>query len=313
MSRRLLVLAWHNIAPTWGFPESGDAYGEAFARQLAALRRYATVVPLDRALDALRDGRPLPPRAVALTFDDGYRDQLDLAVPILRGFAMPATFFLVTGFLAQRSRIWWEELGWAFGAATATDLTWDGHAYDLAAPGAREAARAAVTESLKTLTTTARLDAVDELAARLKPHGTRPGPELFCDWDGARALRDAGHLIGSHTVTHPLLARESEKAQATELDESRRELERGLAVPADILAYPNGRTCDYDRVTLDQARRAGYRFALTTETGLVTSRVADLELRRFLLEPRTRVRDIARELKWLASDTVRSYRRAGRR
>lgn len=309
MSRRLLVLAWHNIAPTWGFPESGDAYGEAFARQLTLLRRYATVVPLTPALDALRAGRRLPPRPVALTFDDGYRDQLDLAAPILRGFGMTATFFLVTGFLAQRSRIWWEEVGWAFGAATATTLTWPpsgGTGYDLTRPADREAARTAVTESLKDIPAAARLAAAGELADRLAPRGTRPGPELFCDWEGARALRDAGHGIGSHTATHPILSRETPAAQHEELAASRRELERELAVPADVLAYPNGRTCDYNRATLEGVRRAGYRYALTTRTGPVSGLGAGFELRRCVLQPRTRVRDVMRELRWLASGTVRS-------
>ncbi|HEY3684826.1 MAG TPA: polysaccharide deacetylase family protein [Streptosporangiaceae bacterium] len=310
MSGRLLVLGWHNIAPTWGFPDSGDAYGEAFARQLATLRRHATVVPLRPALDAVRAGRRLPPRAVALTFDDGYRDHLDLAVPILRGFRMPATFFLVTGFCAQRSRIWWEELGWAFGAATATTLTWDGVTYDLAAPGVRDRTRAAVAEALKALTAADRLAAVEELAARLAPRGTRPGPEVFADWDAARALRDAGHAIGSHTATHPVLARETAPDQARELAGSREELERELSVAADVLAYPNGRAADYDVDTLESAVRAGYRFALTTETGLVTPRGSDLEVRRFVLEPRTRARDIMRELRWLAADTVRAALRA---
>jgi len=305
MSRRLLVLAWHNIIGTPGLPGTADRYGEAFARQLQMLRRYANVVPLDRALRALGSGRPLPPRAVALTFDDGYRDNLDLAVPILRGFQMPATFFLVTDFLAQRSRIWWEELGWAFAHPTDPKLTWDGWHYDLTTPERRSQARAGIAESLKTLDASARLAAVDELIARLAPEGTRPGPELFCDWDAARALRDAGHHIGSHTVSHPILSHEAEPAQAAELADSKRELERELDVPVDVLAYPNGRPADYDRATLDQARRAGYRFALTTDMGFVTARQADLELRRFVIEPHTRARDVARELKWLTSDKVR--------
>ena len=141
MSRRLLVLGWHNIEPTWAFAgTSPEAGRRGFEQQVRLLRRFATVVPLRSALADLAEGRPLPRRAVALTFDDGYLDNVTVAAPVLHAAGLPATFFLVPGFLSGTRRVWWEELGLAFVHATAPELDWEGQRYGTADPDARRAA-----------------------------------------------------------------------------------------------------------------------------------------------------------------------------
>src|SRR5215211_93242 len=126
VSDRLLVLAWHNVEGTWHYPCPPGACVRGLARQLRRLKELATVVPLGPAMEALGAGRPLPRRAVALTFDDGYRDNLDLAVPLLEELRLPATFFLVPGLLSGETRAWWEILGWGFARSTRSTVQWDG-------------------------------------------------------------------------------------------------------------------------------------------------------------------------------------------
>ena len=123
---RLLVLAWHNVDRTWYYPCAPGAGLRGLARQLEQLRRFSSIVALRPALEALADGRPLPPRAVALTFDDGYRDNLDLAVPLLERLQLPATFFLVPGMLSGEVPMWWEVIAWAFNRSTRHAVTWRG-------------------------------------------------------------------------------------------------------------------------------------------------------------------------------------------
>src|SRR5829696_2195147 len=129
MSRRLLVLAWHNVDPTWCFPAPGGDRG--LERQLAFLARRCNVVPLAEGLRALDQDDPLPPRAVALSFDDGYRDQLELAAPMLAQLGLPATFFLVPGLLDRTARPWWEELGWIFSRSSQDVVAFQGRTFQL--------------------------------------------------------------------------------------------------------------------------------------------------------------------------------------
>ncbi len=132
MADRLLVLGWHNVASTWLFPSNSGAGPKGMERQLRFLRRSTNVVDLREALAALTTGRPLPPRAVAITFDDGYRDQLELAVPMLERLGLPATFFLVPGLLDRTVPAWWEELAWTFTRATRRSVVWEGRTLALA-------------------------------------------------------------------------------------------------------------------------------------------------------------------------------------
>lgn len=305
MSKRLLVLCWHNIDPTPAFPAPAGASRRGFTRQLTLLSRFGNVVRLPDALAALESGRPLPPRAVALTFDDGYRDNLEVAVPALRQHGLPATFFLVPGFLSGEIDAWWEELASAFDQATATKLDWAGRRYPLAEPAQRRSAYLALLPGLKSRDRRGRDGAVTELRRLLAPRGGA-GEALFLGWDGARELAGAGHDIGSHSVSHAILSRETAPDQATELNDSRNRLQDGLQRTVELFAYPNGAAGDYDTATTDAARHAGYRAAFTTTAGFAGTGQLPYELRRFVLGPDTDIRDVLRELRWMAQDAVRA-------
>lgn len=290
MSRRLLVLGWHNIDPTPYNPADPGAGRRGFARQLAALDRVATVVPLDVAVTTLATGGSLPPRAVALTFDDGYADGLTAAVPLLDRRGMHGTFFLVSDLVSGRSGAWWEDLADALDRATAPHLTWRGRELDLSTPLARTRAMEVFKGDLKGLDAAARVATVTDVAGRIAPPPP-PREPLFLDWEGAGVLAATGHGVGSHTVSHPILARESADGQRHELVESRRALEAGLGQTVDLLAYPNGTAGDYDAVTTSLAEEAGYRAAVTTRPGLAGPG-EPFEMHRVLLTPLTDVREL---------------------
>src|SRR5690349_9090397 len=122
----LIVLGWHNVEGTWCFPSAPGSGTRGLERQLRTLHSLANIVRLERALSDLTEGRPLPRRAVALTFDDGYRDNLAIAGPLLAKLGLPATCFLVPHALSGQVVPWWERLAWAFAQARAKRIDWEG-------------------------------------------------------------------------------------------------------------------------------------------------------------------------------------------
>jgi peptidoglycan/xylan/chitin deacetylase (PgdA/CDA1 family) len=293
MSRRLLVLAWHNVDPTWCFPASRGAGARGLERQLAFLARRCGVVPLADGLRALDQGGPLPPRAVALTFDDGYRDQLDLAAPMLARLGLPATFFLVPGLLDGTARPWWELLAWIFTRSARDSVVWEGRTLGLRDDGERRRSLATVLEELKRRDHLTRDAALDELWERCSPDGKLEEHASFLDWDGARRLARGGFTVASHSLRHPILAEESTPAQERDLTLSRRRLEEEVDVPVELLAYPNGKQPDYSQATVAAARGAGYSHALTTVEGWNRPTTAPYEIHRFVLQPERGVPGLA--------------------
>lgn len=285
----LVVLGWHNIESTWRYPAPPGSGLRGFVRQMRALRSLTNVVPLDDAFAALREGRRLPRRAVALTFDDGYRDNLELAVPVLRGMGLRATFYLMPRILDGDVSPWWERVGWAFARATVERAEFAGASLDLTTDRARAGSLERVESVLKTRDEAGRQDGVAELVAALAPRGSGPERDLFMDWDDAKRLVASGAAIGSHTMRHSILARESGPSQLADLQESKRLLESSLQTPVSSLAYPNGQTEDYDATSKAAARAAGFASAVTT-CGLVTRRGTDpLDARRRILAPQDNV------------------------
>lgn len=282
---RLLVLSYHNVDGTWCFPSRPGTGRRGLERQFQVLRHLARVVPLDRALGDLAEGRPLPRRAVAITFDDGYRDTLEFAAPLLARLDLPATTFLVPGILSGQVDPWWERLGWAFTTGRAAALDFEGQHLTLRDVAARRRAFRFVAEGLKRRDRRQREEATDQLVQELSPAGAYHAGALFCDWGDARGLVRAGMAIGSHSMYHAILSEESGEVQHADLLESRKLLEAELDVPIDLFAYPNGTTRDYNPATITAAGAAGYTHAVTTRDGWNRPSTPPYEIRRFVMYP----------------------------
>ena len=284
MASRLTVLTWHNVEATWCYPAMTGTGVRGLERQLRRLRRVATVVPLEPSLRALVEHRPLPPRAVALTWDDGYRDTLDLAVPLLERLEFPATFFLVPGLLSGEVRAWWELLGWAFAHAGTESVHWGGRDLAVRGPGSRRAYDW-VSDRLREQTRAAREQSMAELLDLLRPGGEPDDRRMFLDWSGAKELVRRGFDVGSHSSWHDILSRQPAEEQVRDLAGSRKWLEAELDVPVRLLAYPSGQPGEYDGNTVRAAAEAGYSYAFTTDAGWNSPATPHLEGHRIVLEP----------------------------
>lgn len=302
--RTLMVLGWHNVEGSWCFPAAPGVGPRGLARQLNVLRRVTNIVPLRAALQDLRAGRPLPPRALAVTFDDGYRDNLTIAGPMLRRMGVPATCFLVPGILSGEVVPWWERLGWAFTTARADRLEWEGRTWSLPGGGNRAVFKA-VSELLKRRDRAVREAGVDTLVGLLDPAGEYRAREQFLDWDGAREL--GGYMeLGSHTMWHCIMSEETAQAQKADLAEARAQLSERLGGEFDVLAYPNGTRADYDAATVEGCATAGYEFAVTTQGGWNTADTPRYEIRRWVMNPERAEVDLAK----IVRDLVKGDRAA---
>jgi len=296
VSTRLVVLGWHNVEPTWCFPAPPGRGAAGLAEQLAFLKRTCNVVPLGVALRALDEGRPLPPRAVAVTFDDGYRDNLALALPLLERLRLPATFFLVPELLSGIARPWWETIAWVLSRSRRDEITWEGRTVNLRDEATRRGANLEIAALLKRRDQAARAAAIEELADRCQPDAAGAGGDprsLFMDWEGARELVRRGFEVASHSHHHAILAMERREEQARDLAESRLWLQRELDAPIDLLAYPNGLEGDYDASTVEAARAAGYAHAVTTIGGWNRPQTPAYELHRFVQQPERGAKGLA--------------------
>lgn len=292
LTNRLLIFGWHNVEGTWCFPSPQGQGTRGMAKQFRFLRRYANVVDLADAVATLRAGRPLPPRSVALTFDDGYRDNLDLAIPMLEEYELPATFFLVPDFLSGNLTPWWEHLGWAMQNTTRTTVRFEDA--DLAlTPDAAGQTYARICETVKRRTQAERLAAIDELVSELAPTGTCDMSGLMLDWDGAAAMARRGFAIGSHSMDHCILANEPGDAQRVNLSTSRTLLADTLDTDVRLLAYPNGTDLDFTADTIGASTSAGFEHAVTTIDGWNEPSAAPYELRRFVVYPEYGVKGVA--------------------
>jgi len=250
-----------------------------FAAHMAYLARHYRVLPVEELAAGLHAGG-VPRNALAITFDDGYRDNLTHAARILKRLGLPATIFLVTGHIDTPHALWFDRLALAFKSATARQVVLaDGGVLPLGTVRDRLAALDTTLAYLKRLSDDARVAAVDGLMASLRARPERP-KRLMLSWDEVSALRGLGFSIGAHTVTHPILSRLTPTRAWEEIHDSKAAIEKALGAPVRSFAYPNGKPDDYNNTVTRLVREAGFRCAVTSRRGVNDFATPVLELRR---------------------------------
>jgi peptidoglycan/xylan/chitin deacetylase (PgdA/CDA1 family) len=254
-----VILVYHRVADLeldrWRLAVSPSRFGE----HLSVITERFRPVSMDELSTAV-EAAALPRRAVAVTFDDGYRDNLEVARPLLEQYEMPASVFIVTGYLGSERGFWWDELEQLHRRADLPELR------DLRSVWSR----------LRDLPPAPRLAELDALwgKAGLDPENSMDWmtpPELI-------ALARGGLVeIGAHTATHPRLPGLGYDAQLDEVESSKRDLEQVLGRPVDSFSYPYGQ---YDRTSMECVKAAGFLRACASGERAVTRRSNRLALPR---------------------------------
>ena len=276
----LSILLFHRVLAERDPFRPGDLTAAEFDGIVGVLARNFAVLSLDEAVARL-EANALPRGALAITFDDGYRDNLDVAAPILAAHRVPATVFVSTGFL-DGSWMFNDRVIEACKVTRCTSATFPSlraEPLDLSTVEAKVAAAHAILDNAKYLEFDARLAAVADFEDRL---GTRPGRGPMLDEDGIRRLRASGVAIGAHTVDHPILANLDDSAARAQIHQSRERLIDILREPVTQFAYPNGQPGrDYGRTHVAMVKEAGFRCAVSTTPCTARPGMDRYELPRF--------------------------------
>ena len=277
------VLLYHRVAEVATDPHGLCVPVDTFRAHMEHLAAEYRVLPLEMLADGLAEGR-VPPRAVALTFDDGYLDNVTTASPILVELGLPATFFLTSAGLDGQTEFWWDALERIFLAGHPTpptlSLTLDSRAVTLPTRMATE--RRAAHDAVYPTLLGAEPETRDELLANLFAWCGAPAalPSARRPMNAAEARRliaRAGHAVGAHGVNHLALPRLTPEARRRELVECRTRLEALFSRRVTSLAYPFG---DVSDAAVADARACGFDVAVTCEATSVRAGVEALRIPR---------------------------------
>lgn len=277
---KLSILIFHRVLP---FPDSllpDEPDIARFEQMMLWIRDWFNVLPLDEAVSRLRSGN-LPARAAAITFDDGYADNVLHALPILKRYELPATFFIATGFL-NGGIMWNDKIIEAVRKTDRTSISAKPLGLDIL-PIVTWAEKLAALNSLipaiKHLPPEKRQDMVDLVVDAC---GAILPSDLMLTTEQLVELRNSGMGIGAHSVSHPILASLEHDAAIREIGESRHHLESILQQRISLFAYPNGKfITDYNIEHRQIVRSLGFSAALTTTPGVSRSDTDPFQLPRF--------------------------------
>jgi peptidoglycan/xylan/chitin deacetylase (PgdA/CDA1 family) len=267
------ILRYHSVSAKGLYRSPTIALSPAaFDRQMAYLAKHYNVLPLGQLLTHTLRG-DIPRNGVAITFDDGYQDNIEFALPILQRYGLPATFFVASDAVLGHGAFW---VGWLHQSIVTTPASLL-HSITEAIVGhsdrtlSADAAFATIAHQVDTASGVDRSRLFETLQSLFPnaPKLSDPSSFMMTARD-LRRLRDAGMSIGAHTATHRVLSGAPASEAVEEVIRSKRNLEDALGEPVEHFAYPNGYVDEnVDEAAVQIVAAAGFLSASTSRRGVV--------------------------------------------
>ena len=309
-SGRALVLIYHRVADLFSDPQLLAVRRRNFKDQMAVLSSRYHTVAVTELVDAIH-GNSVKDGTVAVTFDDGYSDNLFNAKPILEEYGVPATVFVTSGYVGQDREYWWDELdrlllqpgvlaekltleidGNPLSATIAPSEEYSEEQYGrlrswnvlLECPTPRHRLYMSLCERLRPLGASVREDALEQLRAWAASDTTARCSHRPMTAEELRQLRRGALVdIGAHTQHHSLLAAQSLEGQRVEILGGKRDLEELCGCDIKTFSYPFGGKTTYSRGTVEIVQQSGFTGACANFLGRVRSNTDPLQLPRCLV------------------------------
>jgi peptidoglycan/xylan/chitin deacetylase (PgdA/CDA1 family) len=273
-----LILTYHRVTDVPD-PFFGGVPVQDFRRQMEMLRAYFNVFPLEELVVRMAKG-DVPPKAVAITFDDGYRDNYQNAFPILKQLGLPATIFLVTGALDSTPLIWHDQVFDAFRRTRAGSMVIEEKEYPLKTLAEKCHALNIFLQHLRKQNPYDRDMLIQQLVSRLGITETNYNNAHKLSWRDIKYMSEHNITFGAHTVTHPILSRMPLADAVQEIVKSKETIEKKVGRSVRLFAYPNGSLSDFNESIKRALKVAGFLCAVTSVWGTNSIQTDPFELRR---------------------------------
>jgi peptidoglycan/xylan/chitin deacetylase (PgdA/CDA1 family) len=271
------IFMLHHVRPARDTPFQPNGHLEVAPNFLRAVlvhlrARGVDIITMDELHRRLTE-RDFSQRFACFTFDDGYRDNRDFALPIMREFDAPFTVYVASDFAQNTGNLWWVALETVIAKVTAVEADIDGRAVriDTSTPTAKHAAFERLHDWLRALP--GRDDLAREIGKLCARHGVDQAAicrELCMSWDELKPFAAEPLVgIGAHTITHCNLAQQPDEIASQEIATSRARIESVLQRPVVHFAYPYGDRGAAGPREFALAKAAGFKTAVTTRPGML--------------------------------------------
>jgi len=271
-----------------------------FKREMSFISKCFKIVSMDELGEDLKKGRDFESPSIAITFDDGYRDNYRLAYPILREYGLAATIYLITSLIGTNKRTWPDEIEYALLNSSLKSFTFaplfGEEIIEISALEGRREANVRIAEALKRVCNKERLELLDRLYDILKPNGnTEKNLERrMLNWQEIGEMSNDNITFAAHTVSHPILTQVSLEDAKWEIRSLKDRIEEKTGKKIRHFAFPNGMAEDFTEELKTFCKEVGFETIATAEYGILDSRSDPFFMRRIM--PDTPIHFFAGEL-----------------